>query len=214
MGYRLWPLLNLVVRTPRLELRVPNDDLLFELAELSTGDIHPPETMPFGMPWSDVSPDERGRSTLQFNWRSRAEWKPESWNCSLVTVVGGRVVGTQGVIAANFAATRTVTTGSWLGMEYQGQGIGKEMRAAVVHLAFAGLGAQRCESAAFHDNGASLGVSRALGYDDNGDEIHMRRDKADRIVRLLLTRDAWEPRRRADITIEGLEDCLELFGAA
>ncbi|MHB8466301.1 MAG: GNAT family N-acetyltransferase [Acidimicrobiales bacterium] len=214
MGHRLWPLFDLVVRTPRLELRYPDDALLEELAEVATGEIHPPETMPFGFPWTDVSPDERGRSTLVHQWKTRAEWAPSAWHCGFATVVDGKVVGSQGMHSSAFAVTRTVTTGSWIAMPHQGQGIGKEMRAAVVHLAFAGLGATRCESAGFEDNPASLGVSRALGYVENGDEIHTRRDGAGRIIRLLLTQEAWESRRRNDITIEGLGPCMELFGAS
>ncbi len=38
------------------------------------------------------------------------------------------------------------------------------MRAAVLHLAFAGLEAEYADSDAFTDNAASLGVSRKLGY--------------------------------------------------
>ena len=213
MPTRHWPLFDLVVRTPRLELRYPDDDLLAELAELSTGPIHPPATMPFGEPWSDAPPGQRGRGSLQYAWRARGNWTPERWDCPLVTVVAGVVVGTQGLHAADFARTGTVGTGSWLGLAYQGQGIGTEMRAAVLHLAFAGLGARRATSAAFDDNRASLAVSRSLGYVENGDELHVRREGAARMVRFLLTREAWEGRRRPDIAVEGLGPCLELFAA-
>ena len=209
-----WPLFDLVVRTPRLELRYPDEDLLSQLAELATGPIHPPEMMPFSNSWSDVGPEERARATLQFNWTLRGAWSTDSWNCSLVTVVDGRVVGNQGIVAKDYKRTRTVETGSWLGMTHQGQGIGTEMRAAVVHLAFAGLGADRCESGAFDDNDRSLGVSRRLGYVENGDAVVARRDGAGRIVKLLLSRETWEQQRRDDISIEGLAPCLEMFGVS
>ncbi len=42
------------------------------------------------------------------------------------------------------------------------------MRAAILHLAFAGLSAREASSEAFADNDASNGVSRALGYEPNG----------------------------------------------
>ncbi len=42
------------------------------------------------------------------------------------------------------------------------------MRAAVLHLAFAGLGAQHAVSGAHDHNTASLTVSRKLGYRDDG----------------------------------------------
>jgi RimJ/RimL family protein N-acetyltransferase len=53
----------------------------------------------------------------------------------------GAVVGSQGVGGRDFAVLREVHTGSWLGRRYQGQGIGTQMRAAVLHMAFDGLGA-------------------------------------------------------------------------
>ena len=42
------------------------------------------------------------------------------------------------------------------------------MRAAILHLAFEGLGAASAESEAFHDNHASNRVSQILGYSPNG----------------------------------------------
>jgi len=46
-------------------------------------------------------------------------------------------------------------------------------RAAVLQLAFQGLGAQQAVSAAFEGNPASLRVSRKLGYRDDGIEWHV-----------------------------------------
>jgi RimJ/RimL family protein N-acetyltransferase len=61
-----------------------------------------------------------------------------------------------------------VKTGSWLGRDFQGRGLGKEMRAAVLALAFDGLGAEVAETEAFVVSTASAGVSRSLGYEPNG----------------------------------------------
>jgi RimJ/RimL family protein N-acetyltransferase len=116
------------------------------------------------------------------------------------------------MIATDFAIKRQVGTGSWLGQGYQGHGLGKEMRAAILHLAFAGLGAVRATSGAFEDNAASLAVSRALDYVENGDDIGAPRGTPVRQIRLLLTRENWEKNRRADIQIHGLEPCLPMFG--
>jgi RimJ/RimL family protein N-acetyltransferase len=116
------------------------------------------------------------------------------------------------MVASDFAVKRQVGTGSWVGQAYQGHGIGKEMRAAILHLAFAGLGAQRAMSGAFENNVASLAVSRALGYVQNGDDIGAPRGTPMRQIRLLLTRETWEKNRRPDIQIHGLEPCLTMFG--
>jgi hypothetical protein len=59
-----------------------------------------------------------------------------------------------------------------------------------------------------------MATSRSLGYRPNGEQLVMRRGKPDRLINLVLDRDAWMERRRDDITIEGLRPCLDMFGAA
>ena len=214
MHTRLWPLFDLVVRTPRLELRYPDDELAAVIAELSAEPIHDPAEMPFSHPWTDIPAEERPRGALQNYWLRRASWSPHEWSCPMAVVVDGAPVGMQDITASNFGTTRTFKTGSWLTQRVHGQGIGKEMRAAILHLGFEGLGAERACTSAYHDNHSSLGVTRALGYEPNGDSIELRRDKADRQLHFTMTRDQWKTRRRDDIEIEGVEPCLELFGIA
>ena len=167
--------------------------------------------MPFTIPWTDTPPSRRHRESLKFWWSARANWTPESWSFSGAVFVGGDPVGVQGLMAKDFARLRTVETGSWLGRRHQGQGLGKEMRSAILHLAFEGLGAIEAMSGAFHDNRASLATSKSLGYVENGDRLMLRRNKPDRIVDLKLDRATWASRRRDDIEIDGLEACLEMF---
>jgi RimJ/RimL family protein N-acetyltransferase len=209
-----WPLFDLRLRTPQLELRLPSDADLEALASLAAAGVHDPGVMPFAFPWTDVPAAERGRSVLQYHWSQRAEWKPERWSLDLAIVRDGTVVGTQGVGAHDFSVIREVHTGSWLGQAFQGQGIGTEMRAAVLHLAFAGLGAEHARSEAFMDNPASLRVSRKLGYVDDGIELHARQGTAATTQRLRLNRATWAATRTVPVTIEGLEPCLPLFGLA
>ena len=121
------------------------------------------------------------------------------------------LVGVQDVEAEHFRSVRSVETGSWLGRMHQGLGLGREMREAVLHLAFAGLGAEEALSGAFEDNAASLATSRAIGYDENGEARGRRRDGSGRTIRFRLGRDAWQRGRRADIEIVGLEGCLDMF---
>jgi RimJ/RimL family protein N-acetyltransferase len=210
MGHPYWPLFDLRVRTPRLELRPPDDDLVVELARIAAAGIHDPGATPFLIPFTDQPSPQLERSSLQYLWGTRAEWRPEKWALPLAVLEDGMVVGLQDINAQEFVTLRTVRTGSWLGREHQGRGIGKEMRAAVLHLAFDGLDAAVAYSGAWHDNAGSLAVSRALGYVDNGEVIERRRDQADRMINLQLPREKWH--RRDDITMEGLEACLELFG--
>lgn len=208
----VWPLFGLVLRTPRLELRVPSLEQLAALAELADEGIHDPAVMPFMTPWTDQPPGERGRSVLQWQWKQWAGWTPAKWSLGLVVLAGGEVVGTQEVGGTDFAVTREVETGSWLGRRHQGRGIGTEMRAAVLALAFEGLGAETATSAAFADNAASLGVSRRLGYVPDGLGRFAVRDRLRVDRRLRLDRDRWEAHRTVPVRIEGLDPCRELLG--
>lgn len=198
--------------TPRLSLRVPTHEQLEALAELSAQGVHDPAVMPFYVPWTDALPAERARSTMQHLWRNAADWTPDDWALSLVAVEGGTVVGMQSLHGRAFAVTGEVSTGSWLGREHHGRGIGTEMREAVLHLAFAGLGASTATSGAFLDNPSSLGVSRKLNYREDGVERRAVRGAAATAQRLRLDRTGWEPRRRDDIDIVGLDGCRTMFG--
>lgn len=211
----VWPLFDLVVRTSRLELRLVRDEDLAALVDLVDQGIHDPATMPFFVPWTDVEPARRAREMGQWLWGHRANWSPEKWTFTAGVFVGGQPVGIQDIGAANFRSVRSVETASWLGRAHQGHGYGREMREAILHLAFAGLGAEEALSGAFEDNAASLAVSRAVGYEENGEGRGRRRDGSGRTIRFRLGRDAWEGRRRDDIDVSGLEGCLEMFlGAA
>jgi RimJ/RimL family protein N-acetyltransferase len=207
-----WPLAQLRLETPGLELRVPTESDLYALAGLAALGVHDPEVQPFAHPWTDVAPAERARGTLQYQWRQWAQWTPEKWALQLAVIRDGVVVGTQSMNAENFATLHEVSTGSWLGLEHQGRGTGTEMRAAVLHLAFEGLGADYARSAAFTDNPASLGVSRKLGYAEDGIERDVRRGQPAVTKRLRLDRATWQATARIPVTIHGLKACRAMFG--
>lgn len=209
-----WPLFDLAVRTPRLELRYPDDELALALADLTADPIHDPATMPFAVPWTDAPRDALPRNSLQHFWLCRASWTVDDWHCPMAVLADGQVVGVQALEAKRFPATGVVKTASWLTQRVQGRGVGKEMRAAILHLAFAGLGAATAMTSAFHDNLGSQGVTRALGYEPNGWTVEPRREGADRQLHYVLTRERWAQCRRDDIRIENLEPCLALFGAS
>jgi RimJ/RimL family protein N-acetyltransferase len=169
--------------------------------------------MPFGQPWTRAPAGELERNVIQHHWRTRAEWTPENWSWNPVVVVDGEIVGTQSARAEAFGLRRTVATGSWLGRPFQRIGLGTEMRAAVLHLCFVGLYAARAETTANDTNAASLAVTRKLGYQPNGDHLHAVEGRTQLERRFVLHRDQWEQARRNDIEIQGLDACLDLFGA-
>ncbi len=214
MANTFWPLFDLRVKTERLELRPPSDDDLFAMVELAAKGIHAPEVMPFVVPWTRRPSPEQERMALQHHWSRRGTWTPEDWKVSLAVLRDGAVIGSQGISGDQFAIRRTIDTGSWLGRRFQGCGFGKEMRAAALHLAFAGLDAHFANSNAFSDNPASLGVSKSLHYEPNGVEIIDVEGKRVEALHFHLTKERWLNRTKDmyDVTIENLEPCLELFG--
>jgi RimJ/RimL family protein N-acetyltransferase len=208
---RDWPLFGLRVRCADVELRLPDESDLAALADVARAGIHDAAVMPFSFPWTDAAPDDRARGVLQYQWSKWAGWKPEIWTLELAVVRAGVVVGLQALMAEQFAARRSVTTGSYLGLAHQGQGTGKLMRHAVLHLAFAGLGAREARSAALAGNEASHRVSRALGYLEDGTDTHSPRGVGVTATRYLLTRERWERAERPAVDIAGLEPCHAMF---
>jgi RimJ/RimL family protein N-acetyltransferase len=207
-----WPLRGLVLRTPRLELRLPDPARLDELAGLAAAGVHDPAVQPFAAEWTDAPPEQRARNVLQYHWTTLGQWRPDDWELGLVAIAGGRVIGTQSVSARQFAGLREVGTGSWVGRAHHGRGYGTEMRAAVLELAFAGLGAEYATSEAFADNHASYAVSRKFGYADDGIARHVIRGVPIVGRRLRLDRDTWKSTRPVPVEIDGLAPCLPMFG--
>jgi RimJ/RimL family protein N-acetyltransferase len=207
-----FPPAGLRLRTPRLELRLPSPELLAELAELAAGGIHEAGALPFLSGWADRPAAEIPTLVVQRHWRKLGKWTPQRWSIDFTVLSEGTVVGQQMLYAEDFAVTGEVATGSWLGLPHHGKGIGTEMRAAVLDLAFTGLGALEACSAAFEDNLASHAVSRKLGYQDDGVDRHAVEGKLRIGRRLRLTRAEWERHRTVPVTVEGLAPCLPFFG--
>lgn len=207
-----WPLSGLRVATPRLELRLPSENELADLATVVAGGICRPGTTPFFVRWPYLPPAERARQFLQGQWRDRAEWSATGWSLNLAVFADGQPVGMQELSAADFPVLRQVSSFSWLGLAHHGRGIGTQMRDAVLHLAFTGLGATEAVSGAFEDNVPSLAVSARLGYEPDGIERAARDGRVLTTRRLRLSRSRWEQFATVPVTVTGLQQCLPMFG--
>ena len=175
--------------------------------------MHPPEEMPFFVAWTDgIGKPGFVEGFVEHHLGLRREWSPGHWWLNLGVFRDGEPLGTQGLDADDYGTTRVVDTGSWLGERHQRQGIGSEMRAAVLALAFDGLGARAATSGWIEGNEGSRRVSERLGYEPDGEEVASPRGVQVRVHKVRLTREAWEARPRAPVEIAGLEPCLPLFG--
>lgn len=207
----LWPLFGLTLTTPRLVLRpITDDDIPAAVAAARSG-VHEPGRNPFSTPWAELPAGELGPKMAQFYWRCRSEVTPKSWTLLLGIWHENEFIGCQDIGAKDFAALKTVSTGSWLKQSVHGRGLGKEMRAAVALYAFDWLKAEVAESEAAAWNAASLGVSRALGYELNGVTRTAWGDKAEEVQKVRLTPATF---KRPDWTlqVEGHEAAAKYLG--
>jgi len=199
----VWPLHGLLLTTPDLELRGMTEADAVALAAIAPEDLtHDPRLPSFGY------------RVEQTYWRHMGQWKVDDWVLPFTVLRGGRPVGVQAVEGKDFVVRRVVDSYSWLVREARGQGVGKQMRAAVLTLAFQGLGATHAITEADEGNAASLGVSTALGYRDNGVSIELDDDPTRTVRRHHLVLAAADFASSWPVTIEGLEPCLPLFGLA
>jgi RimJ/RimL family protein N-acetyltransferase len=210
--HRYWPLFDLEVRTPQLTLRYIDDDLAAELCDLMQQGIHASGFMPFAVPWSTVPSPQREHDALRHYWAMRGSLHPDRWTIEVAVVRDGSVIGAGGLMSENFPRLRTLETGSWLGLAHQGRGLGREFRHAMLHLAFAGLGAAVATTGAWSDNGPSLGVTRRLGYQPNGVFPGIQGDQPGELHRFRMPRSHWETIRRDDIELIGVAPVVGFLG--
>jgi RimJ/RimL family protein N-acetyltransferase len=166
------------------------------------------------VPWTQRPSPEFETGFIQHHWSMRATFAPEKWWLNLAVERDESWVAAQTIAAENFPVFRTVDTGSWVAQRYQRQGIGKEMRGAVLAFAFDHLGARLATSEAFTDNTASNAVSRSLGYEPDGFGQLAPEGVARETLRYRMTLERWRSQPRPTVEVEGLERCRALLGIA
>ena len=218
----LYPPSVLRVRTPRLELRVPcSVSDAVALADTAAAGVHDPAFMPFSSGWTDGSPEEvRGRVFRTALGSLAADpCTREALDLPFLVFCSAESDAPMGLTHLrlhDLLSTGDVSTGSWLGLRYQGRGFGKEMRAAMLALAFVGFGAQRATTKAREGNHASLAVTRSLGYTPIGAHAVMSRGAETVSYEFALSRGEWELRGALNpvVTWTGLEPTLKFLNLA
>ncbi|MCZ9881362.1 GNAT family N-acetyltransferase [Arthrobacter sp. B2a2-09] len=207
----IWPLFGLTLTTPRLELRPIQDADIPAAVRAALSGIHEPGKSPFCNPWTELPDDELGANMARWYWRCRAGMTPESWTLLLGIWHNNEFIGCQDVEAKNFESLKTVSTGSWLKKGAQGQGLGKEMRAAALSYAFDYLNAEMATSEAAIWNKQSLGVSTSLGYESDGSYRDTWGPDVVEVQRVRLTPEAFI-RPDWKLEVEGHEATAKFLG--
>jgi RimJ/RimL family protein N-acetyltransferase len=205
-----WPLFDLRLRCRGVELRALREGDLPYLASVLPGDVgHDPKLELF----PDLSDAENERRLFwQSHWRALGSWSPSSWTLHLAVTYQGRPVGVQTLEGDDFPQLRTVDSASWLVPAARGQGVGVAMRMAVLGLAFDHLGAVAAITSATTRNEASLGVSRRLGYTENGTGLILETGGVAELRHLRLTKDLWA--YGDQVEVDGFAPCRRWFGVA
>ena len=194
----LFPPMALRMTCGDLTVSVLTPDDVPELLDLAVRGVVPESATvyPFLTDWAKLPASDLRANSTAWYFSAFASWtkpSPERWSLLMVVREAGRVVGCQDLMGKSFAVTRLAETGSWLGLEHQGRGIGTRMRQMVCAFAFDHLGATELRTDAFKGNAASRRVSEKVGYqlfdegpvDQMGDLAHSLRFRLteDRLVR-------------------------------
>ena len=183
MTHPVWPLFDLRVRTPRLELRYIDDELATELALLAAEGYPRPSHHAVRTSRGPMSSRrELERNTMQFYWRCRAETSPKSWSINLATIVDGKRRWDDGADGPRLPDAAPVRNRVVARPRVPGPGHRQRDASRIAATRLHRLRCGIATTGAWHDNGPSLGVTRSLGYAENGHKRMMRRDSRRRAV--------------------------------
>lgn len=205
----IWPLHGIRLTTPDLELRPASEADLPALFDILPDDlgVDPSATRYAGID----EPANRRAILSQSYWRAMGLWSPHDWVLPFVVRRDGEVIGMQALEGPDYGAERTVDSWSWLAASSRGTGLGKQMRAAVLELAFSHLGARSAVSSAVVTNAGSLGVSRALGYVDTHRSVLNHSNET--LQHLRLEAQAWAASGHGSaVRVGGVGATLPFFG--
>ena len=210
----IWPLLGLRIVVSDVELTAVDDRTALDLGRLAASGIHG-NRLPFTTPWSRGSGTEVARHVYTHHSGLRQAFRPGAWSLEFAARLDHTLIGVQAIEAEDFATARSAESYSWLGLEWQGRGIGTLLRIGILTLAFDGLGATVVNTQAWADNTASNAVTRKLGYTSNGEVVQDREGTATVLKRWRLDRAAWEQRPaelRPHVQLDGLEPVRAWLG--
>ena len=99
---RLWPLFGLTVQTSRLQLRLPREQEIAELAGIAGQGVHHPGERPFLTPWTAGDPQDRARSVLREHWSQLGTWSASAWRLGLGAFLDEQPLGIVTLRARDF----------------------------------------------------------------------------------------------------------------
>lgn len=206
-----WPFDELVIIGPDVLLRPVRDADIERLVAVLPDDFDLDPAYP---PLSDLPPRvDCERRLIQSIWRHRGCWSIDEWALDFGIWRDGAAIRIQTLEGTRFPADRTIDSASWIAKAFRGKGFGIQARELVLAFGFEQLAAEKAITSAVTTNHASLGVSRRLGYRDNGSSPHDTGAETVELQHLVMTRADWTALPRHTITVDGFDACRPFFGA-
>lgn len=210
--HRDWLCLTCGVSTPRLVLRSVTDEL--RNSQVAARGIHDPAALPFSEPWTAVEAQSCcATSQRPLRYLCVAEPKNhEQWPLNLAAHdENEQLTGSCSLESEHVPIRRTAPTRSWIGRQFQGRRLGREMCRAAPHPTFVGPARCTCATRAWHDNTASLSLTRSLPYTEERADEEQRRDPTRHHAGVFDGPPRWQTVRRNDIDLTGIEPTLDLL---
>lgn len=200
---------TLRISTPRLELRIPDPAQWRTYAEAVAGRVVGPESAHFVGSWAQLVSPEFEESFVAARHRTLTSCTASRWGIELGAFLDEELVGQASLYGRDFLVAREVITASGLRADLRGRGLGTEMRAGILALAFTRVGAKVAWSGASLDNVASNRVSEKLGYENVGLETRKTGGGEAVFTRQRLAMEVWKP--TTGIRVAGGESLAELL---
>lgn len=206
-----YPQYRLIIKTPRLELKIPTELEILDLAKVAEEGIQIPDEPHF----QDESLYNKPAEIIKLNLvesiiHNIQDWDKDNWQLPLGVFYENKPIGMQTIYAKQFPIARGFGCGYWIGLKYQGKGFGTEILKAILAFGFDGLNAREAYLGAWADNSASIHIMEKIGFIPNGEYWLERDGKATKDKRMRLPKEHWN--KQNDVVFEGLDSCTELFG--
>lgn len=205
-----WPLDDLTLSGPQIMLRPVRDADIAPLVNVFPDDFELDPSLPPlpGLP----PPADRRRRFVQSFWRHRGCWSIGDWALDFGVWREGEPIGIQTLEGTEFTRERTVDTASWIARPFRGEGFGIRARELALSFAFVQLAAEKAITSAVVANHASLGVSRHLGYRDDGVRPYESGTEVVDLQHLVMSRHDWLAQHRTPTSVNGFDPCRPFFG--
>ncbi|MBZ8176606.1 GNAT family N-acetyltransferase [Corynebacterium poyangense] len=161
---------RLIIDSGLVQLELFHDGIEEQVKDLLlNAEIFPDITAPYVFPWYRglrASPKDNIQSCIEFNKDIIKDSTTSSWRLPFFIRYHGNLIGGQEIRGHTIGTNLIMSSGSWLDLKSQGQGLGSTARRVALTYAFNHLNVSTAFSFCSAANHASARVSLACGYQE------------------------------------------------